>query len=73
MFLLPVSQSLDCCWHIGYAVQPVAAAAAAVTRCDPEVESRQQLEEHLLAQKRDFAGFVRAMRQQFKQLAAAGQ
>lgn len=44
----------------------------AVTRCKPEVESRQQLERVLLIEHRDFAGFVRAMRQQFKQLVEAG-
>uniref|UniRef100_A0A383WD28 Kinetochore protein SPC25 n=1 Tax=Tetradesmus obliquus TaxID=3088 RepID=A0A383WD28_TETOB len=41
-----------------------------VTRCEPEVEGRQQLEAALL-RRHDFGGFVRAMRQQFRQIAAA--
>lgn len=45
----------------------------AVTRCQPEVTGRQQLEQQLLEARGDFAGFVRAMRREFKQLAAAQQ
>jgi hypothetical protein len=51
----------------------VCLCAAAVTRCDPEIECRQQLEAALLQKSRDFGGFVRAMRQQFRQIAAAEQ
>jgi hypothetical protein len=47
--------------------------AAAVTRCEPEVECRQQLEVALLQKTHDFGGFVRAMRQQFRLIAAAEQ
>eukprot|EP00879_Flechtneria_rotunda_P026305 GHRR01028040.1.p1 GENE.GHRR01028040.1~~GHRR01028040.1.p1 ORF type:complete len:161 (+),score=75.28 GHRR01028040.1:733-1215(+) len=42
-----------------------------VTRCEPEIAGRQQLEQQLLTERNDFAGFVRVMRQQFRQLVAA--
>lgn len=42
-----------------------------MTRCEPEVLGRQALEAKLLGARRDFAGFVRAMRVEFVRLAAA--
>lgn len=45
----------------------------AVTRCDPNVPQRAVLEQQLLEGRLEFAGFVRAMRQQFKLLAESEQ
>jgi hypothetical protein len=42
-----------------------------VTRCEPDVPQRAVLEQQLLEGRIEFAGFVRAMRQAFKVLAAA--
>jgi hypothetical protein len=45
----------------------------AVTRCQPEVPQLAVLEQQLVEGQIEFAGFVRAMRQQFKLLAEAEQ
>jgi hypothetical protein len=46
--------------------------ATAVTRCEPVVRARHELERLLLGGgQRDFGGFVRAMRAAFVQLAEA--
>lgn len=42
-----------------------------MTRCDPDLPARRALEARLLGGRGDFAGFVRAMRAEFKALAAA--
>jgi hypothetical protein len=70
--LTPFSQPLLVQFTVHNPMYVLLHRVAAVTRCEPEVECRQQLETTLL-QKHDFGGFVRAMRQQFRHIAVAGQ
>lgn len=55
----------------GFAVQVLEDEEYRVTRCEPDVPQRAVLEQQLLEGRIEFAGFVRAMRQAFKVLAAA--
>ncbi len=52
---------------------PMPVLLLAVTRCQPEVPQLAVLEQQLVEGRIEFAGFVRAMRQQFKLLAEAEQ